>query len=109
MSQVEAEEMRRMNPALYARHRGEGYLRGIIEGRPAVITINMFFASLAVNEFLARIHPYRNRPNSEFAYVGGNLTEVALLTESEGVECAVLKQHVGMGDVEPPLERSILS
>jgi len=109
MSQVEAEEMRRMNPELYARHRGEGYLRGIVEGRPAVISINMFFASLAVNEFLARIHPYRNRPNSEFAYVGGNLTEVALLTEPEGAECAVLKRHVGMGDVEPLLERSILS
>lgn len=109
MAQVEAEEMRRMNPELYARHRGEGYLRGIVEDRPAVLTVNMFFASLAVNEFLARLHPYRNRPNSEFAYVGGNLTEVALLSEPEGAECAVLRQWVGMGDVEPLSDRSILS
>ncbi|MGO9269263.1 MAG: HesA/MoeB/ThiF family protein [Terriglobia bacterium] len=109
MAQVEAEEMRRMNPELYARHRDEGYLRGIVEERPAVITVNMFFASLAVNEFLARLHPYRNRPNSDYAYVGGNLAEVALLSEPEGPECAILKHRVGTGDVEPLLERSILS
>lgn len=109
MAQVEAEEMRRVNPELYERQRREGYIRGVPEDRPAVISINTFFASMVVNEFLARLHPYRNRPNSEFAYVGGNLTEGVLLTEPEQTPCATLSKHVGRGDVEPLLDRPMLS
>ena len=103
MDQVEAEGMRRVNPDLYQRQRGEGYLRGVPEDRPAVITINGTFASLAVQELLARIHPYRNRPNSEFAYIGGNLAEVQLYTEPEGEPCPVFTPHVGRGDIKPLL------
>jgi hypothetical protein len=109
MAQVEAEEMRRVNPELYRRQLGEGYITGVLEDRPAVITINTFFASLMVNEFLARLHPYRNRPNSDFAYVGGNLAEGVLLTESEQTPCATLGKHVGRGDVEPLIDRPMLS
>lgn len=54
MARVEAEEMRRTNPEMYRRQVKEGYLRGVEEDRPAVISINMFFGSLAINEFLAR-------------------------------------------------------
>jgi hypothetical protein len=106
MDQVEAEGMRRTNPELYRRQRGEGYLRGIQEDRPAVITINGTFASLAVQELLARLHPYRNRPNREFAYIGGSLTEVQLYTEPEGQPCVVFKPHVGRGDMNPLLNLS---
>jgi hypothetical protein len=31
----------------------EGYLRGVEEDRPAVISVNMLFAALTVNDFLA--------------------------------------------------------
>jgi hypothetical protein len=103
MDQVEAEGMRRTNPGLYQRQRGEGYLRGVQEDRPAVITVNGTFASLAVQELLARLHPYRNRPNGEFAYIGGNLAEVQLYTEAEGDPCPVFKPHVGRGDMTPLL------
>lgn len=103
MDQVEAEGMRRTNPDLYQRQRGEGYLRGVQEDRPAVITVNGTFASLAVQELLARLHPYRNRPNGEFAYIGGNLAEVQLYTEAEGQPCPVFKSHVGRGDMTPLL------
>lgn len=103
MDQVEAEGMRRTNPDMYQRQRKEGYLRGVQEDRPAVITINGTFASLAVQELLARLHPYRNRPNSEFAYVGGSLAEVQLYTEPEGEPCHVFKPHVGRGDMIPLL------
>ena len=103
MDQVEAEGMRRTNPDLYQRQRGEGYLRGVQEDRPAVITVNGTFASLAVQELLARLHPYRNRPNGEFAYIGGNLAEVQLYTEAEGEPCPVFKPHVGRGDMTPLL------
>lgn len=103
MDQVEAEGMRRTNADLYQRQRKEGYLRGIQEDRPAVVTINGTFASLAVQELLARLHPHRNRPNGEFAYIGGSLTEVQLYTESEGEPCRVFASSVGIGDVNPLL------
>jgi hypothetical protein len=103
MDQVEAEGMRRTNPELYRQQRGEGYLRGVQEDRPAVITVNGIFASLAVQELLARLHPYRNQPNSQFAYIGGNLAEVQLNTEPEGEPCNVLEPHVGRGDMKPLL------
>lgn len=103
MAQVEAEGMKRTNPELYQQQRGEGYLRGVQEDRPAVITVNGTFASLAVQELLARLHPYRNQPNSQFAYIGGNLAEVQLHAEAEGEPCNVFKSHVGRGDMKPLL------
>jgi hypothetical protein len=109
MKRVEAEEIRRTDPAMYRQQVKEGYLRGVEEDRPAVISVNMFFASLAVNDFLARLHPYRNLPNSEFAYLGGSLSEMQLYKEEEGKACAVLQRHVGRGDVIPLLERPALS
>lgn len=109
MKQVEAEELRRTSPDLYERQRGEGYLRGVQEDRPAVITVNMFFAALAANDFLARLHPYRNNSNSGYAWLSGSLSEVQFYSEPEGEDCNVLKKHVGRGDVEPFLERSVLS
>jgi hypothetical protein len=105
LNEVEAASMRRTNPALYEGQRKEGYLRGVNEDRPAVISVNMFFAALAVQEFLARLNPYRNQPNGEYAYVGANLAELELYHEGEGTDCDVLKRHIGRGDVDPLLDR----
>jgi hypothetical protein len=109
MARVDAEGMRRTNPEMYRRLVREGYLRGVDEDRPAVISVNTFFSALAVNEFLARLHPYRNHPNGTYAYVGGNLSEMQFYTEEESEPCAALKKHVGKGDVTPLLDRVFLS
>jgi len=109
MKRVEAEEIRRTDPELYSRRVKEGYLRGVEEDRPAVISVNMFFAALAVNEVLARIHPFRNSGNRQFAYLGGSLSEMQFYPESETAPCNVLQRHVGRGDVVPLLERPALS
>jgi len=109
MVRLEAEEMRRTNPELYRRQVKEGYLRGADEDRPAVISVNMFFAALVVNDFLARLHPYRNEPNGSFAYIGGNLSEMQFYPEGEKEPCQALNRHLGKGDVVPLLERPALS
>ena len=109
MKRVEAEEMRRTNPEMYRQQINEGYLRGVVEDRPAVISVNMFFAALMVNDFLARIHPYRYQPNSHYAYIGANLSELQFYPESEADHCPVLERHVGRGDVTPLLDRPALS
>ncbi|HWZ42398.1 MAG TPA: ThiF family adenylyltransferase, partial [Candidatus Saccharimonadales bacterium] len=105
IQEVEIESLRRTAPEIYKRQRNEGYLRGVQEDRPAVISVNMFFASLAVNEFLARLHAYRNQTNAEYAYVGGSLAEMQFYLERDSNICSLLFPHVGRGDVEPLLER----
>lgn len=69
MDRVSAEGLRRTNPGLYRAQRDEGYIRGVDENRPAVISVNAQLASMLVNEFLARLHPYRYDDNREFAIV----------------------------------------
>lgn len=109
MEDVEAAAMRRANPLLYERHREEGYLRGVQEDRPAVISVNMLFGALAVQELLARLHPHRNRPNGDYACLAGNLAEMQLFPEAETADCHLLKKHVGRGDMDPLLDRPVLS
>ena len=109
LKQVEAEEMKRVNPELYEAQRAQGYLRGVNEDRPAVISVNMLLAALTVNEFLARIHPFRNQPNSNFACLPVSLSEMTMLPEPECGDCALLKRHVGKGDTSPLLDMPSLS
>lgn len=109
MARVDAESLRRTDPEIYRRLLREGYLRGVDEARPAVVSVNAFFASLAVNEFLARLHPYRNAQNKNYAYVAVNFSEMQFYTEPEMTPCPMLEKHVGRGDVVPLLERAALS
>jgi hypothetical protein len=109
MARVDAESLRRTDPEMYRRLVQEGYLRGVEEDRPAVVSVNAFFASLVVNEFLARLHPYRNSPNRNYAYVAVNFSEMQFFSEPEAVPCQLLRRHAGRGDVVPLLERASLS
>ncbi len=109
MAQVEAEEMRRVNPELYKRRIKEGYLKGVLEDRPAVISINTLYASLCVNEFLARIHPYRNNTNSQYSVMALNLGEMQFYPEKEEESKGMYFKYLGKGDTSPLLGRPSLS
>ena len=67
MSEVAAAGLRRNDPAAHAQQVKDGYIAGVPAHRPAVISVNMFGSALAVNEFLARLHPFREEPNSSYA------------------------------------------
>lgn len=64
---LEAEYLRKHAPKAHARRMAEGYLKGVAEEAPAVITLNMRAASAAVMEFIARAFPFRHEPNENFA------------------------------------------
>jgi hypothetical protein len=100
-----AEHMKRKDPAGYEQQVEEKYIRGVREDRPAVISLNAQAASLAVNEFLARLHPFRADPNGECARTAFDLTNGLLIKESEDEfpRCEVLGKHVGRGDMRPLL------
>lgn len=105
---ADAESMARGDPAAYAELRRQKYIVGVEEDRPAVITVNALAASLAVNEMLARLHPYRADPNQRFASVRFAYADMHLDLEAE-THGGALKRALGRGDVEPLLDMSELS
>jgi len=107
--QISAEELNRTNPERYEQLKRQKYIQGVDENRPAVISVNMFFAALAVNEFLARIHRFRNMSNGECGIIRGDLCESALFREPGQGSTGHLFKEIGLGDQLPLLGRSSLS
>lgn len=109
LAQVTAAGLKRTDPAAYAAQLQQGYIRGVAEDRPAVIQLNMLIASLAMNEFLARLHPYRLEPNGDYAIHRISLSHGIYEHAPDGEPCPVLARHVGRGDVHPLLDWAELS
>jgi hypothetical protein len=107
--QVHAQAMRRTNPEQYAALQKEGYIKGIAVDRPAVVSVNGFAATHAVNEMLARLHPFRRDPNEEFRYQIFSLSDGAWLRLPDGSPCKLLARYVGRGDAQPLLGNPALS
>jgi hypothetical protein len=106
MQHVAAAGLRRNDPAAHVRQINNGCVQA---HRPAVISVNMLASSLAVNELLARLHPYREEPNANFASVTFSLSSMEFITEPEGEICNVFKRKVGTGDLSPLLGMPELS
>ena len=107
--QLMAEGMKRTDPAAYRDQVARGYLRGVPEDRPAVISINMQIASMAVNEFLARIHPYRLDENASSSIVRVNFAGSEIMRNAEGEASGMFNRYVGRGDATPLLNMPALS
>lgn len=103
MSEVAGAGLLRNDPAAHARQVDDGYVAGVAAHRPAVISVNMFAAAQGVNEFLARLHPFREEPNSAYASVTFSLASVELISEPEEGICEILAGSVGHGDMSPLL------
>jgi len=103
MADVAAAGLRRNDPAAHKRQIEDGYIKGVISNRPAVVSVNMFAASLAVNEFLARLHPFREEENDNYASVIFSLASAELIPEREEGICDILGGRVGAGDTTPLL------
>lgn len=103
MQEVAAAGLRRNDPAAHKQQVEDGYIRGAQTHRPAVISVNMFAAALAVDEFLARLHPFREEPNGNYAAVAFSLASMELITDPESGICDILGGTVGMGDTTPLL------
>ena len=101
--------LHRNHPDQYRELLREKYISGVTEDRPAVISVNLLFAALAVNEFLARLHPYRLAGNSHLDAVTMSLSAELIETPSYPDPCPVLSRHLGRGDVSPLLDMPELS
>lgn len=109
MEQVRVAGLMRTDPNEYRKLLSEGYIRGVQEDRPAVIQLNSLIASYAVNELLARLHPYRVDPNGDFAIVRVSLSHAIYDHEPDELPCRIIGRHIGRGDIEPLLDMAELS
>jgi hypothetical protein len=103
MSEVAAAGLRRNDPRAHDRQVDDGYIKGVAAHRPAVISVNMFASALAVDEFLARLHPFREEPNANYASVTFSLASMELICDPEEGICEILGGAVGLGDTSPLL------
>ncbi len=101
--ELASEAIHRTQPKEYDTLLRDGYIRGVKVERPAVISVNMLAASLAVNELLARIHNYRDDGNSNYAVLRFSLTQSRIISEDDRLPCKVFSKYVGKGDCVPPL------
>jgi hypothetical protein len=108
-AQLKAAGLRRTDPKAYRDQLRAGYIHGVEEDRPAVISINMQMASIAVNEFLARLHPYRYDENADSAIVRVSFIQAAEYREQEPVPTGMFHGLIGKGDVRPLLSMPELS
>jgi hypothetical protein len=106
LERVRSEAIRRSNSEEAARNQ---YLVNVNETSPAVISINMQVAATAVNEFLARLHPYRNVDNKDIDIVRIMFGECATYGESQPDPCLFFCKYIGKGDIEPLLNNPELS
>jgi len=110
LEDVRAEGMKRQNRAYYEEQRKAGYIKGVDEERPAVISVNIQFAGLAVTELIARLSAFRENPNRDYAKIGMSLSELAYYPEPEPSRvCRYMSSQVGKGDVAPLLNLPELS
>lgn len=110
LEQIRIAGIRRTDPSFYEEQKKLNYIVGLPEdNRPAVISVNMNYAALAVLEFLARLHPYRDEANSEYASYTISFSQARICTEPEQEPCPTLIKNVGRGDVTPLLNNPELS
>lgn len=64
---LRAEYLRANAPDAHEEELQAGYIKGVVDEAPAVISLNMRAASACVNEFIARAYPYREEPNQLYA------------------------------------------
>jgi hypothetical protein len=103
-----AESMKRIDPAAYEKRRKEGYLRGVRENSPAVISINGFIASAGINEFLARLHQFRLESNCGQRWQQFDLVNCCWTHPAEGEPCPLLAKYAGRGDMAPFLNCNLV-
>jgi proteasome lid subunit RPN8/RPN11 len=106
---LRAEGLWRTDPEAYARERKAGYIDGVDENRPAVVSINFFMASTAVNELLARLHPYRLDGNEDFAIIRYSFMQGVMYHGPEEPGGAAYTRILGKGDMQPLLDMPALS
>lgn len=102
LEDLRAEGLRRRDPIAYQRQLAEKYVRGVPQESPPVISVNAMIAATAINDLLARLHPFRTMGNRHSSLTV-NLMEMDITPRRHHERDPELIRHVGRGDVLPLL------
>jgi hypothetical protein len=107
---LRAEYLRARAPEVHRHEIEAGYIPGIVDEAPAVITLNMRASAACMNEFIARAYPYRHDRNELYARTRFSLAacEEEFTAESAFTPC-VDTSVLGRGSLEPLLGLPFLS
>lgn len=107
---LRAEYLKTRAPEVYRHELEAGYIPGLIDEAPAVITLNMRASAACMNEFIARAYPYRHDRNELYARTRFSLAacEEEFTPESAFTPC-VDTSILGRGSLEPLLGMPFLS
>lgn len=105
------ESLLRQNPEEFENLEKQGYVHNANVNRPAVISINMQISSIAINELLNRLHPYKDETPDNYARVMMDYTGGYIINENENEfkEDESSAKYVGRGDCKPFLRMTELS
>jgi hypothetical protein len=106
---IAAASLLRSNPPEYKKLASEKYIKNVSVESPAVISVNMNVASVAINEFLCRVHKIRNESMADFATTRLCISDGYVQYESEGKPDPYFTKQLGMGDQTPLLNLPELS
>ncbi len=109
LEDLNAASLYRKDPVNYEALKKEGYIKNVNVESPAVISINMQISSLAVIEFLARVHKFRYDDNEDAAVTRVSLSDSYIQKEPDGDTDIYLEKFVGRGDMIPLLNMPELS
>ncbi len=101
----------RQDPVEFAKREKQGYVHNANVDRPAVISINMQISSMAVNELLNRLHPFKDDSPGSYArvmmdYCGGCIENTK---EEDFEQDESANKWAGRGDCKPFLRMSELT
>lgn len=100
---LRGEYLHKVAPEAHQQEIEAGYLKGIVEEAPAVITLNMRAAAACVNEFIARAFPFRLESNRIYARTQFSLAACEEEYVAEDVFTRAPNLLLAQGDAEPLL------
>jgi ThiF family/Prokaryotic homologs of the JAB domain len=100
---LQAEALAESDPEAFAAQVKAGYIEGMPEQAPAVISLNMRAASACVMEFIARGYPFRHEPNGRYARTRFMLAECFEEFTAESEFTTRPNPDLGRGSREPLL------
>ena len=100
---LRGEYLRKVAPEAHQQELEAGYLKGLAEQAPAVITLNMRAAAACVNEFIARAFPFRLESNRLYARTQFSLAACEEEYFAEDVFKRTPNHLLARGDAEPLL------
>lgn len=104
-----AEALAESDPHAHADQVQRGYIDGVPEQAPAVISLNMRAASACVMEFIARAYPFRHESNCKYARTRFMLAEGIEDFTSENDFKSSVSTYLSRGDEEPLLGMPVLA